>query len=77
MTLNNHEWYESINTRKGLITYTDVIHYEVGDFMIQPRNNQVSKKVVHEIKFKYSCHENLNNLWCSYRYFKLIGSLRC
>ena len=38
----------------------------VGLFLL---HYQVSKKVVHEIKFGDSCYENLNYLWCSDRYF--------
>ena len=36
---------------------------------IQPCNYQLSKIIVHEIKFGDSCHVNINNLPYSDRYF--------
>ena len=45
--------------------------------IIQPWDYQVSKCIVHEIKFGDSCHVNINNLpYCDSMYI-LICSLRC
>ena len=40
-------------------------------FKLQPGKYQLSKSIVHEIKFGDSCHENINNLPYSDRYFNL------
>ena len=39
------------------------------EYILLPCNYQLSKSIVHEIKFGDSCHVNINNLPYSDRYF--------